>query len=167
MRTLRVAFLSGAVLELAATLGIALVAVTVGVRLVEGGIGYEAGAHGALACSGALPPLRALAAQYHASADGVAVAERLLELTGESESVSRASAQAIAPAGDSIVRLEDVSYAYPARPGSCSKRSTSSCGRTRPLRSSAPVGAGKSTLASIVLGLVEPTGGRVLRAGET
>src|SRR4029078_8229971 len=43
MATLRVAFLSGTVLELAATLGIALVAVTVGVRLVEGGIGFEAG----------------------------------------------------------------------------------------------------------------------------
>ena len=43
MGTLRVAFLSGAVLELAATLGIALVAVTVGVRLVEGGVGFEAG----------------------------------------------------------------------------------------------------------------------------
>ena len=41
MGTLRVAFLSGAVLELAATLGIALVAVTVGVRLVDGGIAFE------------------------------------------------------------------------------------------------------------------------------
>ena len=43
MKTLRVAFLSSAVLELAATLGIALVAVTIGVRLVRGGIGLEAG----------------------------------------------------------------------------------------------------------------------------
>ena len=55
MGTLRVAFLSGAVLELAATLGIALVAVTVGVRLVEGGIGFEAGADRARPRSRALP----------------------------------------------------------------------------------------------------------------
>src|SRR5215510_13543022 len=41
MGTLRVAFLSGAVLELAATLGIALVAVVVGIRLVDGRIGFE------------------------------------------------------------------------------------------------------------------------------
>ena len=41
MGTLRIAFLSGAILELAATLGIALVAVVVGVRLAEGGIGFE------------------------------------------------------------------------------------------------------------------------------
>src|SRR5262249_56817368 len=43
MGTLRVAFLSGSVLELAATLGVALVAVTVGVRLVGGGLGLQAG----------------------------------------------------------------------------------------------------------------------------
>ena len=42
MQTLRAAFLSGAILELAATLCIALVAVVVGVRLAEGGIGFEA-----------------------------------------------------------------------------------------------------------------------------
>src|SRR5213075_409177 len=41
--TLRVGFLSGSVLELAATLGVALVAVTVGVRLVNGGLGLQAG----------------------------------------------------------------------------------------------------------------------------
>ena len=41
MGTLRLAFLSGTVLELAATLGVALVAVTVGVRLVDGGIAFE------------------------------------------------------------------------------------------------------------------------------
>ena len=81
MATLRVAFLSGSVLELAATLGVALVAVTVGVRLVDGAIRLRDGAR---PCSCSRPsctlPLRNLAAQYHASADGLAVAERLLEL---------------------------------------------------------------------------------------
>jgi len=165
MRTLRVAFLSGAVLELAATLGIALVAVTVGVRLVEGGIGYEAGLTVLLLAPELYLPLRALAAQYHASADGVAVAERLLELTGEPESVSRASAQTIAPVGDSIVRLEDVSYAYPARPGVVLDAVDLELRADETVALVGPSGSGKSTLASIVLGLVEPTGGRVLRAG--
>ena len=80
MATLRVAFLSGSVLELAATLGIALVAVTVGVRLVEGGIGFEAGLTVLVLAPELYLPLRNLAAQFHASADGLAVAERLLEL---------------------------------------------------------------------------------------
>ena len=56
MGTLRAAFLSGAVLELAATLGIALVAVVVGVGLAEGNVGFEAGADGAGARARALPP---------------------------------------------------------------------------------------------------------------
>ena len=80
MATLRVAFLSGTVLELAATLGIALVAVTVGVRLVEGGIGFEAGLTVLVLAPELYLPLRNLAAQFHASADGLAVSQRLLDL---------------------------------------------------------------------------------------
>ena len=56
MQTLRVGFLSGSVLELAATLGVALVAVTIGVRLVDGGLGLQAGADGARAGARAVPP---------------------------------------------------------------------------------------------------------------
>ena len=80
MGTLRVAFLSGAVLELAATLAIALVAVVVGVRLAEGGIGFEPALTILVLTPELYLPLRNLSAQFHASADGAAVAERLLEL---------------------------------------------------------------------------------------
>ena len=81
MGTLRVAFLSGAVLELAATLGIALVAVVVGVRLAEGGIGFEPALTVLVLAPELYLPLRNLAAQFHASADGAAVAERMLDLS--------------------------------------------------------------------------------------
>ncbi len=56
MSTLRVGFFSGSVLELAATLGVALVAVTVGVRLDDGRLGLQAGSDGAAARAGAVPP---------------------------------------------------------------------------------------------------------------
>ena len=78
MGTLRLAFLSGTVLELAATLGVALVAVTVGVRLVEGGIAFEPALTVLVLAPELYLPLRNLAAGFHASADGVAVADRLL-----------------------------------------------------------------------------------------
>src|SRR5678815_4912164 len=78
--TLRVSFLSGTVLELAATLGVALVAVTVGVRLVGGGLGLQAGLTVLVLAPELYLPLRNLAAQYHASAEGRAAAERLLDL---------------------------------------------------------------------------------------
>ena len=80
MGTLRVSFLSGAVLELAATLGVALVAVTVGVRLVDGGIGLAGRPHRAHPRAGALRAAAQLGAQYHASADGLAVTDRMLDL---------------------------------------------------------------------------------------
>ena len=73
MSTLRVAFLSGTVLELAATLGIALVAVTVGVRLVDGRIGFEPALTVLVLAPELYLPLRNLAAQFHASADTRAV----------------------------------------------------------------------------------------------
>ena len=80
MGTLRVAFLSGAVLELAATVGVALVAVTVGVRLVDGSLGLETALTVLVLAPELYAPLRSLAAQYHASADGHAVAGRILDL---------------------------------------------------------------------------------------
>src|SRR5262245_2116024 len=78
MATLRIAFLSGAILELAATLGIALVAVVVGVRLVDGRIDFEPALTVLVLAPELYLPLRNLAAQFHASADGAAAAERML-----------------------------------------------------------------------------------------
>jgi len=164
MRTLRVAFLSGAVLELAATLGIALVAVTVGVRLAEGGISFQPALTVLLLAPELYLPLRNLAAQYHASADGVAVAERLLELTEEAPIPEPVVRGVPTEAGDgSLVRLEDVSFAYAGRPGNVLEgvRLVLRPGETVALVG--PSGSGKSTLASLVLGLAAPTGGRVLR----
>ena len=161
MRTLRVAFLSGAVLELAATLGIALVAVTVGVRLVEGGIGFQAGLTVLLLAPELYLPLRNLAAQYHASADGVAVAERLLELT---EDGGEARVPAFVPTENgSVLRLEGVSFAYPSRPAPVLDGVDLELRSGETVALVGPSGSGKSTLASIVLGLSEPTQGRVLR----
>ena len=166
MQTLRVAFVSGAVLELAATLGIALVAVTVGVRLIDGDIGFEAGLTVLLLAPELYLPLRAVAAQYHASADGIAVGERLLELTEPIDiAPPKSDGVPAMSANGSIVELQGVSYGYPARPGRVLHEIDLELlpGKTVVLVGSS--GSGKSTLASIVLGLLEPSAGRVLRDG--
>ncbi|MFD0203994.1 MULTISPECIES: ABC transporter ATP-binding protein/permease [Saccharothrix] len=75
MRTLRVAFLSALVLELVATLSVALVAVPVGLRLLHGGVTLQVALLVLLLAPEAYMPLRAAGAQFHASAEGLAVVE--------------------------------------------------------------------------------------------
>jgi thiol reductant ABC exporter CydD subunit len=163
MGTLRVAFLSGTVLELAATLGIALVAVTVGVRLAEGGLGLEAGLTVLVLAPELYLPLRSLAAQYHASADGLAVGERLLDLAEEPER-PRGRARPPSPR-EAPVRLEDVSFAYPGRPGVVLAGLDLELEPGETVALTGPSGAGKSTAAALLLLLAEPTAGRVTAGG--
>jgi ATP-binding cassette, subfamily C, bacterial CydD len=164
MGTLRVSFLSGTVLELAATLGIALVAVTVGVRLVEGGLGLEAGLTVLVLAPELYLPLRNLAAQFHTSADGLAVAERLLDLAAEP--VGRPVGTAAAPdPGVAPVRLEGVSFSYPARPGPVLDGVELELRPGETVALTGPTGAGKSTVASLLLLLAQPDSGRVTAEG--
>ena len=160
MGTLRIAFLSGTVLELAATLGIALVAVTVGVRLVEGGLAFEAGLTVLVLAPELYLPLRNLAAQYHASADGLAVSERLLDLLEEPPAAGTGRAVPPSPR-DVPVRLEDVSFAYPGREGVVLDSVDLELAPGEMVALVGASGSGKSTIASLLLRLAEPTGGRL------
>jgi ATP-binding cassette, subfamily C, bacterial CydD len=160
MRTLRVAFLSGAVLELAATLGVALIAVTVGVRLVDGSIGFQPALTVLVLAPELYLPIRNLAAQYHAAADGLAVSGRLLDLVDAEPAVARGAATPPSPRDVPVV-LDAVTVTYPGR-GVPALRSFSlelQPGETVALVG--PSGAGKSTAASLLLRLLAPDGGAV------
>src|SRR5215470_6380428 len=76
MGTLRVAFTSALVLELAAALATALVAVEVGLRLLAAHLGYQTALLVLLLTPEAYLPLRALGAQFHASMEGATAAAR-------------------------------------------------------------------------------------------
>jgi thiol reductant ABC exporter CydD subunit len=165
MGTLRVGFLSGSVLELAATLGVALVAVTVGVRLVGGGLGLQAGLTVLVLAPELYLPLRQLGAQYHASADGLAVADRILELLDAPPSAVAGGARTVPSPAEATVRLEHVTFAYPARPGLVLDGLDL---ELRPGERTAlvgPSGAGKSTVADLLLGFAAPARGRITVGG--
>lgn len=169
MGTLRVAFLSGSLLELAATLGIALVAVVVGVRLAEGGIGFEPALTVLVLAPELYLPLRNLAAQWHASADGAAVAERLLALTDAETPRDAGSRGAEAPVFDlaiSAIRFESVSFRYPLRDVDVLSGLELELEPDALTAIVGPSGGGKSTLLSLLLRLAEPTAGRIL-VGDT
>ncbi|MEV0348009.1 thiol reductant ABC exporter subunit CydD [Nonomuraea sp. NPDC050680] len=75
MRTLRVAFLSSLVLELCASLSLALVAVPIGLRLLGGSLDLSTALLVLLLAPEAYLPLRAMGTRFHASMEGVAAAD--------------------------------------------------------------------------------------------
>jgi thiol reductant ABC exporter CydD subunit len=165
MVTLRVSFLSGSVLELAATLGVALVAVTVGVRLDDGRLGLQAGLTVLILAPELYAPLRSLGAQFHASADGLAVAERVLALLDAPAEAGEGGALAPPSPAEHVIRFEGVTFAYPSRPPAVldGLELTLRPGETLALVGES--GAGKSTLAALLLRLAEPTSGQVTVGG--
>ena len=80
MATLRIAFLSALVLELLATLGVALVAVSIGLRLVFGEISLTTGLTVLLLAPDVYWPLRRIGVEFHAAQDGRAAADKAFEL---------------------------------------------------------------------------------------
>ena len=165
MGTLRVAFLSGAVLELAATLGVALVAVTVGVRLVEGGLGLEAGLTVLVLAPELYAPLRGLAAQWHASADGLAVTSRMLDLLEDGDELdTERGTEAPSPA-DAPVRFECVTVNYPGRTTPALDELELELAPGSVVALVGKSGSGKTTAVSLLLGLVRPDQGRISVGG--
>jgi thiol reductant ABC exporter CydD subunit len=163
--TLRVAFLSGSVLELAATLGVALVAVTVGVRLVDGNLGLQAGLTVLVLAPELYLPVRRLAAEFHASADGLAVADRLLDVLDAPAAVASGADLAPPSPGEAVVRLEHVSFAYPSRPGLVLDAFDLELWPGETVALVGPSGAGKSTVATLLLRFAEPDSGRITVGG--
>ncbi len=165
MGTLRVSFLSGSVLELAATLGVALVAVTVGVRLVGGGLGLQAGLTVLILAPELYLPFRRLGAEFHASADGLAVAGRMLDLLDAPPGVAPGGARVAPSPAVAPVRCERVCFSYPARAGRVLDELDLELAPGETVALVGESGAGKSTVAALLLRLLEPTAGRVSVGG--
>src|SRR5262245_34668984 len=159
MATLRAAFLSGSILELAATLGIALVAVIVGIRLAGGGIGFGPALTVLVLAPELYLPLRNLAAQFHASADGAAVAGRMLDLSDAP--VVTGSTPPPDPSHLPITFAQG-GFAYPARDSVVLQRIDLVVYPGEAVTIVGASGEGKSTLVSLLLRFVEPSSGRIL-----
>jgi thiol reductant ABC exporter CydD subunit len=161
MDVLQVSFVSGAVLDLTATIATALVAVTLGVRLVDGAIGLGAALTILLLTPELYAPLRALAAQFHASADGLAAADRIIDLIdGTSPPIARGGADP-PPAWRSI-RLEGVRVHHADRATAVLDGVDLEIRRGEIVALTGASGAGKSTVASLLLGLRSPDAGAVM-----
>lgn len=161
VRTLRIAFLSSFALELLATLSVALVAVTIGMRLVHGELDLYTGLVVLILAPEAYLPLRQVGAQYHAAAEGLSAAEEIFSVL-ETEPPAGGTRE-VPPS----LRLElegvTVRHAGRTEPSLAGASLVVEEGETVALVG--PSGVGKSTLLNVVLGFAAPDEGRVRVGG--
>ncbi|MEV7656961.1 thiol reductant ABC exporter subunit CydD [Streptomyces anulatus] len=162
LRTLRIAFLSSFALELLATLSVALVAVTIGMRLVHGELDLYTGLVVLILAPEAYLPIRQVGAQYHAAAEGLSAAEEIFTVL---ETEPRASGTEDVP--DTLrLELADVTVRHEGRaePSLDAASLTVEPGETVALVG--PSGIGKSTLLNVLLGFAAPDEGHVRVGGR-
>ena len=169
MKVLRVTFLSGFVLDLAGTFSIALVAVTVGTRLVAGEFPLALGLFVLLVLPEVFVPIRQVGAAFHDSTEGLAASEdvfALIEGTALPTAIAHGDAEAghaapavalpgLSVADARIVRGERVvagPVSFAVGPGEF-------------VALAGPSGAGKSSILAAALGFVEPDSGSVAASG--
>jgi len=164
MATLRITFLSALVLELLATLGVALVAVDVGLRLVDGDVTLAAALTALLLAPEVFWPLRRVGAEFHAAQDGQAAARRAYDLIDAAATSSgrQPSARTVAAKGASI-RVENLGVA--CRDGMAPQGLSFEAIPGAVTVLTGPNGAGKSSAIEAILGLTPPNEGRVSIAG--
>ncbi|MEU6100063.1 thiol reductant ABC exporter subunit CydD [Streptomyces flaveolus] len=160
MRTLRIAFLSSFALELLATLSVALVAVTIGMRLVHGDMALYDGLVVLVLAPEAYLPLRQVGAQYHAAAEGLAAAEEIFSVLE-----TPAPASGNGPVPDGALSFEGVTVRYPGRTADAVSDVDLVVEPGETVALVGPSGAGKSTLLHALLGFVRPTHGRIRIGG--
>ncbi|MGW1912037.1 thiol reductant ABC exporter subunit CydD [Streptomyces sp. NPDC002076] len=160
MRTLRIAFLSSFALELLSTLSVALVAVTIGMRLVHGDMDLYIGLVILVLAPEAYLPLRQVGAQYHAAAEGLAAAEEIFSVLQTPVPASGTGAVA-----SGAVAFEGVTVRYPGRSADAVTEVSFSVEPGETVALVGPSGVGKSTLLNVLLGFVSPSEGRVRVGG--
>lgn len=180
MKVLRLSFLSGFTLELAASLSVALVAVSVGVRLIDGDIGLALGLFVLILVPEAYLPLRQVGAQFHAASEGIAAADDVLTLLESAPAPSAPALSSSAPTGHSLLPSDDdaatTDHSTPSRATSAVPalavrdltvrrgdrvvidRLTAEWMPGTVLAITGPSGAGKSSLLGAILGFVEADG---------
>jgi len=161
MQTLRVALLSGLVLDLLATLSVAVVAVDVGLRLDAGHLTLRPALLVLLLAPELFAPLRAMGAQHHDSEQGRVASAMALDVLDQARALPVAEQlRCSRPAGMVRVRALHVAHAGRSHPALDGVDLDISPGTVVVLQG--PSGGGKSTLLAVLLGLVEPTSGSIL-----
>ena len=161
MRTLYVSFLSSFALELLATLSVAIVAVTVGFRLVDGQVSFQTALFVLILAPEAFLPVRQVGVHFHDSADGVAAADAAFEVIDTAVEWA-----GTAPAQEGELQLESVTYTYPGRPQPALEPLSLRVSPGEVVALSGHSGGGKSTALALAMGFLRPGTGTVSVGGQ-
>jgi ATP-binding cassette subfamily C protein CydCD len=156
MKVLRISFLTSLALEVIATLSVALIAVAIGLRLVDGDIELWRGLVILILAPEAYWPIRNLSAQFHASADGMQSARDIFEILDYPTKVHSGSLSI-----DSVREISwtDLVIDYPNRESVFLPAGRCRSGELNVV--SGPSGSGKSSLINAILGVIRITSGKV------
>jgi ATP-binding cassette subfamily C protein CydCD len=163
MGTLRLTFLSSLVLELVATVSVALVAVAVGLRLLGGSMRFHDALFVLVLAPEAYLPLRALGTHFHASADGMRAAEEIFDLLEEPIGARPVGGRLRADGTGIVMAALELTYPGRRLPAVHDFELAVVPGETVAL--TGPSGCGKTTVLSVVLGLRAPDAGTVRLGG--
>jgi ATP-binding cassette subfamily C protein CydD len=174
MSTLRVAFLSALVLDTLASVSVALVAVPLGLRLLDGSVALSSALAVLIVAPEVFLPLRRASAGFHESAEGLAAARRAMDsieaAKGDphSSAAPRATGVPFEPADPAAttVELRNVGVEVPGRSEPLLDAARLAIGPGEVVVLVGPNGAGKSTVLSLLLGFVTPTSGSVTVGGN-
>ncbi len=173
MESLRIAFLSSFVMELLATLGTAMVAVGVGLRLLNGNISFVYALTTIILAGEFYLPLRSLGSQFHTSMEGRVSLQHIysiIDTTSDSRTGTPPSISVNVPLGtrpkpsggnDPIIRTENLMYTYPGTAVPSLDRVNITVHKGDRIAIIGPSGAGKSTLLSVLLGSIAPQVGAI------
>lgn len=157
MQVLRISFLSAFALELLSTISVAMVAVGIGLRLVEGQMDLRTGLFILILAPEAYLPVRMVGVHFHAAAEGLGAAGRILDLLEQTPARVTRSTTEYNPRGS--IQLTDVRLRYAEHVVVDGCTATLPSGKVTAI--TGPSGCGKSTLLQAILGVHPVAAGRI------
>ncbi|CAM5574706.1 thiol reductant ABC exporter subunit CydD [Streptomyces aurantiogriseus] len=159
LRTLRIAFVSSFALELLSTLSVALVAVSIGLRMVEGGLDLYTGLLVLVLAPEAYAPIRAVGVHYHASVEGLTAAGKIFDVL-ETPLPRRGHAD-VPDLSATPITLSNLTVTHPGRPAPAVDNLSLTIRPGETVALAGPSGAGKTSVLSVLLGFTTPAVGTV------
>jgi ATP-binding cassette subfamily C protein CydD len=169
MRVLKIAFLSGMILELAASVSTAVVAVEIGVRLIEGMLGFQIGLFVLLLAPEFYLPFRTFGSAHHAGMEGAEAGARLFELFDHAHSETQKGKNNLemVPAHPTPIEIKNLSFRYPGSEKFVLNGINLTLQTDEVHTLTGASGEGKTTLMNILSALIPYSDGEIVVKGKS